>query len=96
MSVKWDRDVGVIVVGTGAMGLPAALRAQQAGASVLLLEAGRDIGGHAIVSGGNVPLGGGTSVQKKVRHCGFARPSIQGPGGLVGGRTQWLSGRSLQ
>ncbi len=63
--VKWDREVDVIVVGSGAMGLPAALRAQQAGASVLLLEATRDIGGHAIVSGGNVPLGGGTSVQKK-------------------------------
>ena len=55
----------MIVVGAGAMGLPSALRAQQAGASVLVLEASRDIGGHAIVSGGNVPLGGGTSVQKK-------------------------------
>jgi hypothetical protein len=63
--VKWDREADVIVVGAGAMGLPAALRAQQAGASVLLLDANRDIGGHAIVSGGNVPLGGGTSVQKK-------------------------------
>ena len=63
--MKWDREVDVVVVGAGAMGLPAALRAQQAGASVLLLEATRDIGGHAIVSGGNVPLGGGTSAQKK-------------------------------
>lgn len=62
---KWDREVDVVVVGAGAMGLPAALRAQQAGASVLLLEATRDIGGHAIVSAGNVALGGGTSVQKK-------------------------------
>jgi succinate dehydrogenase/fumarate reductase flavoprotein subunit len=63
--VKWDREVDVVIVGAGAMGLPAALRAQQAGASVLLLEATRDIGGHAIVSGGNVALGGGTSAQKK-------------------------------
>jgi len=63
--VKWDREVDVVVVGAGAMGLPAALRAQQAGASVLLLEASRDVGGHAIVSAGNVALGGGTSVQKK-------------------------------
>jgi succinate dehydrogenase/fumarate reductase flavoprotein subunit len=63
--VKWDREVDVVVVGAGAMGLPAALRAQQAGASVLLLEATRDVGGHAIVSAGNVALGGGTSVQKK-------------------------------
>jgi len=63
--VKWDREADVVVVGAGAMGLPAALRAQQAGASVLVVEAARDIGGHAILSGGNVPLGGGTSVQKK-------------------------------
>jgi len=63
--VKWHRDVDVVVVGAGAMGFSAALRAHQAGASVLMLEATRDIGGHAIVSGGNVPLGGGTSVQKK-------------------------------
>src|SRR5579859_6378214 len=63
--MKWEREVDVIVVGAGAMGLPAALRAQQAGASVLLLEATSDVGGHAIVSAGNVALGGGTSVQKK-------------------------------
>jgi succinate dehydrogenase/fumarate reductase flavoprotein subunit len=62
--VKWAREVDVIVVGAGAMGLPAALCAQQAGASVLLLEATSDVGGHAIVSAGNVALGGGTSVQK--------------------------------
>ena len=63
--LKWDQEADVVVVGAGAMGLSAALRAQQAGASVLLLEATRDIGGHAIVSAGNVALGGGTSVQKK-------------------------------
>jgi succinate dehydrogenase/fumarate reductase flavoprotein subunit len=65
VGLKWEREVDVVVVGAGAMGLPSALRAQQAGASVLLLEASRDIGGHAIVSAGNMPLGGGTSVQKK-------------------------------
>ena len=32
---------------------------------MILVEAEKDIGGHAIISGGNVPLGGGTSVQKK-------------------------------
>ena len=32
---------------------------------MILVEAEKDIGGHAITSGGNVPLGGGTSVQKK-------------------------------
>lgn len=32
---------------------------------MILVEAENDIGGHAIISGGNVPLGGGTSVQKQ-------------------------------
>ena len=32
---------------------------------MIVVEAEKDIGGHAITSGGNVPLGGGTSAQKK-------------------------------
>ena len=32
---------------------------------MILVEAEKDIGGHAITSAGNVPLGGGTSAQKK-------------------------------
>ena len=45
--------------------MPAAIVAREAGCEVILVEAEADIGGHAITSGGNVPLGGGTSVQKK-------------------------------
>jgi len=60
---KWDKEADIVVVGT--VGLPAAIRAREDGASVILLEAQKDVGGHAIVSGGNVPLGGGTSAQKK-------------------------------
>jgi succinate dehydrogenase/fumarate reductase flavoprotein subunit len=63
--VTWQQEADVVVVGSGATGLPAAIAAREAGASVLLIEAEADIGGHAITSGGNVPLGGGTSVQKK-------------------------------
>ncbi|MGZ5874324.1 MAG: FAD-binding protein [Bradyrhizobium sp.] len=55
----------MVVVGSGAAGLPAAIIAKEAGLSVVLVEAERDIGGHAITSYGNVPLGGGTSAQKK-------------------------------
>ncbi len=62
---KWQREADVVVIGSGAMGLPAAIMAREAGASVIVIEAEKDIGGHAITSGGNVPLGGGTSVQKK-------------------------------
>jgi len=55
----------VLVVGAGATGLTAAIAACQAGASVLLIEANFDIGGHAAISGGNIPLGCGTSAQEK-------------------------------
>jgi len=64
-ALKWDREADVVVVGSGATGLPAAVVAREAGASVILVEAESHIGGHAITSGGNLPLGGGTSYQKK-------------------------------
>jgi succinate dehydrogenase/fumarate reductase flavoprotein subunit len=63
--LKWSDEADVVVIGAGAMGLPAAIAAREAGASVIVVEAERDIGGHAITAGGNVPLGGGTSAQKK-------------------------------
>jgi len=63
--VKWDRETDVVVIGTGATGFPAAIVAREAGASVIMIEAENHVGGHAITSGGNLPLGGGTSYQKK-------------------------------
>ena len=62
---SWDDAADIVVVGAGATGLPAAITAREAGASVILVEAQNHIGGHAIVSGGNLPLGGGNSYQKK-------------------------------
>src|SRR5262245_52804620 len=61
----WDLETDVVIIGSGAAGLPAAIKAVDGGASVVVVEANYDIGGHAIISGGNVPLGGGTSAQKK-------------------------------
>lgn len=61
----WDYEADVVVIGAGAVGLPAAIGAREAGFSVLVVDANYDVGGHAITSGGNVPLGGGTSFQKK-------------------------------
>ncbi len=63
--VTWDREADVVVIGAGATGLPAAIVAREAGSSVILVEAEKDIGGHAITSGGNVALGGGTKAQRK-------------------------------
>ena len=64
-AVAWDRAADIVVIGAGATGLPAAIVAREAGCSVIVVEAEADIGGHAITSGGNVPLGGGTSVQQQ-------------------------------
>jgi len=61
---EWADRADVVVIGAGATGLPAAIAACENGASVLLIEANFDVGGHAAISGGNVPLGGGTSAQK--------------------------------
>jgi succinate dehydrogenase/fumarate reductase flavoprotein subunit len=61
----WDREADVVVIGTGATGFPAAIVAREAGVSVIMVEAQNHVGGHAITSGGNLPLGGGTSYQKK-------------------------------
>src|ERR687888_541829 len=62
---SWDLEADVVVIGAGAAGLPAAIKAVDGGASVIVVETNYDIGGHAIISGGNVPLGGGTSAQRK-------------------------------
>ena len=63
--VKWDHTADVVVVGSGASGFPAAIKAREDGASVIIVEAQPHTGGHGTCSGGNVPLGGGTSRQKK-------------------------------
>ena len=64
-AVQWHREADVVVIGSGATGLPAAIVAREGGSSVIVVEAQSHTGGHAITSGGNVPLGGGTSFQKK-------------------------------
>ena len=62
---SWDLEADVVIIGAGATGLPAAIKAADEGASVIVVDANYDVGGHAILSGGNVPLGGGTSAQRK-------------------------------
>jgi urocanate reductase len=63
--IRFDHVADVVVVGAGASGLPASIMARDQGATVIVIDANHDIGGHAMVSGGRVPLGGGTSLQKK-------------------------------
>src|SRR2546428_5635438 len=65
LPASWDLEADVVVIGAGATGLPAAIAAIDAGASVLVVEANYDIGGHAILSGGNIPPGGGARAPRK-------------------------------
>ena len=58
-----EYDFDVIVVGSGAAGLAAALAAAQDGASVLVAEAEGIIGGSSRLSGG-LMMGAGTRYQK--------------------------------
>ena len=62
---EWDLEADVLVIGSGAAGLPAAIKAVEGGASVIVVETNYDVGGHAILSGGHMALGGGTSAQRK-------------------------------
>jgi succinate dehydrogenase/fumarate reductase flavoprotein subunit len=65
LAIEWQREADVVVVGSGAVGMTASIAAREAGCSVIVVEAEKHIGGHAICSSGNMPMGGGTSIQKK-------------------------------
>jgi 3-oxosteroid 1-dehydrogenase len=54
MPGQWDRSFDVIVVGSGAGGLTAALTARSAGAEVLLVEKAPKFGGSTALSGGGI------------------------------------------
>ncbi len=60
-----DTVADVVVIGAGATGLVAALKSRELGASVIIVEANYDVGGHAITSRGAVALGGGTALQSR-------------------------------
>lgn len=59
----WDYEVDVVVCGGGASGLMCAIRARDAGATVMIVEGNFDIGGKMLHSGGQTSLGGGDPLQ---------------------------------
>lgn len=62
---NWDLDYDVVVIGSGAAGMPAAIAARDHGASVIVVEKNWDVGGRAILSGGSVQLGCGNRMQRE-------------------------------
>src|SRR5262249_50693005 len=64
-TIQWDYEADIVVLGSGATGLPAAIRARDLGASGIVVEQNFDIGGSMIHSNGNVSLGGGDAIQKR-------------------------------
>ena len=63
---RWDVTTDVLVVGSGAAGICAAIQARQAGARVLVIETLPRFGGASIISGGVVYAGGGTALQRSL------------------------------
>ena len=61
---SWDVVVDVLVVGSGAAGVSAAIEARNLRASVLLVESLPRFGGSSAMSGGVVYAGGGTALQR--------------------------------
>jgi urocanate reductase len=65
--MEWNLSADVVVIGAGAAGLAAAVSARDHGAAVIVVEENFDIGGHAMLSGGRVHLGGGNALQKRFK-----------------------------
>ena len=60
----WDATTDVLVVGSGAGGISAAIEARRGGVQVIVLEKFHVPGGSSSLSGGVCYLGGGTPLQK--------------------------------
>ncbi len=63
--IHWDLTADFVSIGAGVSGLAGGISALEHGASVILVDENTDIGGHGMISGGNVHLGGGHSIQRK-------------------------------
>jgi 3-oxo-5alpha-steroid 4-dehydrogenase len=61
---SWDMSTDVLIAGSGAAGVSAALEARAAGAEVLLVESLPRFGGSSAMSAGVVYAGGGTALQR--------------------------------
>src|SRR3981189_3219677 len=53
--IQWNYEADVVVLGSGCVGLHAAVRARDLGASVLVIDQNFDIGGKLVPRGGWAP-----------------------------------------
>jgi heterodisulfide reductase subunit A-like polyferredoxin len=67
-AIRWDYEADIVIIGAGCVGLPAAIRARDLGASVILVDQNFDVGGKMLHSGAQVSLGGGDPCS-----CGTSR-----------------------
>jgi hypothetical protein len=65
--VIWNYEADVVILGSGCVGLHAAVRARDLGASVLVIDQNFDVGGKLVHSGGWTSLGGGDPIQERDR-----------------------------
>src|SRR6202040_4477244 len=65
--IEWNYEADVVVLGSGCVGLHAAVRARDLGASVLVIDQNFDVGGKLVHSGGWTSLGGGDAIQERDR-----------------------------
>src|SRR5712691_7636856 len=65
--IQWNYEADVVILGAGCVGLHAAVRARDLGASVLVIEQNFDVGGKVVHSGGWTSLGGGDPIQERDR-----------------------------
>src|SRR5882762_6770672 len=81
--ILWNYEADVVVLGSGCVGLHAAVRARDLGASVLVIDQNFDVGGKLVHSGGWTSLGGGDPVQERDRagadpdRLGLAAPRVK-------------------
>src|SRR5262249_38868190 len=81
--IRWNYEADVVILGSGCVGLHAAVRARDLGASVLIIDQNFDVGGKLVHSGGWTSLGGGDPIQERDRAgadpqgMGLAAPLIK-------------------
>src|SRR6185312_8768701 len=62
-AIQWNYEADVVIIGGGCTGLPAAIRARDLGATVIVVDQNFDLGGKMLHSGGQISLGGGDPLQ---------------------------------